>query len=132
MRSKTAQRILDRTPEETRIFVRKHADIVVRINQLLKAKGFTQKNLAEHMDKKPSEISKWLSGEHNFTLRSIAKLEAELGESIICIPQEKVYTNISNTTTTMTVVTNYPRRTNVSFQQTTYTLTNEKELANAS
>lgn len=132
MRSKTAQRILDRTPEETRIFVRKYADIVVRINQLLKAKGFSQKHLAESMAKKPSEISKWLNGEHNFTLRSLVKLEAELGESIICIPKEKVFTNFSNTTAKMTVVNNFPKRTNVTFTQTTFQLTNEKKLANAS
>lgn len=35
------------------------------------------------MDKKPSEINKWLKGNHNFTLKTIAKLEAELGEPII-------------------------------------------------
>jgi transcriptional regulator with XRE-family HTH domain len=41
------------------------------------------------MGKKPSEISKWLNGEHNFTLRSLAKLEAELGEPIITVPKWK-------------------------------------------
>ena len=40
MRSKVAQRILAETPEETKIFARLYADIVVRVNQLLKAKGF--------------------------------------------------------------------------------------------
>ena len=43
MRSKVAQRILAETPEETKIFARLYADIVVRVNQLLKAKGFSQK-----------------------------------------------------------------------------------------
>ena len=42
MRSKVAQRILAETPEETKIFTRLYADIVVRVNQLLKAKGFSQ------------------------------------------------------------------------------------------
>ena len=83
MRSKIAQRILDETPKEVRIFVRKYGDIVVRINQLIREKGYTQKQLAYEMKKTPSEISKWLSGDHNFTLRSIAKLEAILGESIL-------------------------------------------------
>ncbi|WP_192904104.1 helix-turn-helix transcriptional regulator [Arachidicoccus ginsenosidivorans] len=35
------------------------------------------------MNKKPSEISKWLNGPHNLTLMTIAKLEAELGAPII-------------------------------------------------
>ena len=83
MRSKVAQAILDKTPEETRIFVRRYTDIVVRIEQLLRDKGISQKELAEKMNKKPSEINKWLRGNHNLTLKTIAKLEAELGEPII-------------------------------------------------
>ena len=89
MRSKVAQRILAETPEETKIFARMYADIVVRVNQLLKSKGFNQKDLAQRMEKRPSEINKWLVGEHNFTLRSLAKLESELGDVIINIPQNK-------------------------------------------
>lgn len=89
MRSKVAQRILAETPEETKIFARLYADIVVRVNQLLKAKGFSQKDLANKLEKRPSEVNKWLIGEHNFTLRSLAKLEAELGEPIINVPQKK-------------------------------------------
>jgi transcriptional regulator with XRE-family HTH domain len=64
-----------------------YADILVRINQILQEKGMTKKALAEGLDKKPSEISKWLSGDHNFTLRSLAKLSAELGESLIQVPK---------------------------------------------
>ena len=71
------------TPKETRIFVKLYADIVVRINQILKSKGWSQKELASKIGKNPSEINKWLKGEHNFTLRSLAKLQAELEETII-------------------------------------------------
>lgn len=87
MRSKIAKRILDETPEDLRIFVRKHSDIVVRVYQLMREKGWSQKELAGKLEKTPSEISKWLNGEHNFTLRSIAKLEAELGAEIIYVPK---------------------------------------------
>jgi transcriptional regulator with XRE-family HTH domain len=83
MRSKTAQKILSETPAEVRIFVRQYTDIVVRINELMNSKGMTQKDLADKMNKKPSEINKWLKGNHNLTLKTIAKLEAELGDSII-------------------------------------------------
>lgn len=89
MRSKVAQRILAETPEETKIFARLYADIVVRVNQLLKENKLSQKDLAGKMDKRPSEINKWLTGEHNLTLRSLAKLQAELGEPIINVPQRK-------------------------------------------
>lgn len=91
MRSKTVDRLLKSTPKDIEIFVDWYADLVVRINQLLRENNFTQKELAERMDKKPSEISKWLSGEHNFTLRSLAKLSAELGEPLLEVPKRKPY-----------------------------------------
>ena len=99
MRSKVAQRILDRTPEETNVFVGLYGDIVVRVHQLMKKKKLSQNKLAEKMGKKPSELSKWLSGNHNLTLRSIAKLQAELGESVIEVPgNPKVASKVEGTT----------------------------------
>jgi transcriptional regulator with XRE-family HTH domain len=89
MRSKTVDRLLKNTPKEVEIFVDWYADIVVRINQLLSENKISKKELAEHMDKNPSEISKWLGGEHNFTLRSLAKLSAELGEPLLEVPKRK-------------------------------------------
>jgi transcriptional regulator with XRE-family HTH domain len=83
MRSKVAEKILNETPEDVRIFVRQYTNIVIRIHELMRLRGFTQKDLALRMNKKPSEINKWLKGNHNLTLRTIAKLEAELGDSII-------------------------------------------------
>jgi ribosome-binding protein aMBF1 (putative translation factor) len=109
MRSKVADRIMAKMPEETKIFVDKYADIVVRVNQLLKEKGLNQKKLAGMLEKKPSEIHKWLSSEHNFTLRSIAKLEAELGETILYVPARKTttaYIQGQSKTFHMTVIKN--------------------------
>lgn len=85
MKSNVARRILAETPEETKIFVRKYAEIVACVHDILKQKGLTQRELAARMDKNPSELSRWLHGEHNMTLRSLAKLEAELGEDIIFV-----------------------------------------------
>jgi transcriptional regulator with XRE-family HTH domain len=92
MRSKTVDRLLKNTPKDVEIFVDLYADLVVRINQLLRENDINKKELAEKMDKKPSEISKWLSGEHNFTLRSLAKLSAELGEPLLEVPKKKAQT----------------------------------------
>lgn len=41
---------------------------MVRINQILRENKLTKKDLAVRLEKKPSEISKWLSSDHNFTL----------------------------------------------------------------
>jgi transcriptional regulator with XRE-family HTH domain len=89
MRSKAVDRLLKSTPEDVKIFVYLYADLLVRINQILREKKISKKELAEKLDKKPSEISKWLCGEHNFTLRSLAKLSTELGEPLLEVPRRK-------------------------------------------
>jgi transcriptional regulator with XRE-family HTH domain len=89
MRSKIGKKILLETPEEVKIFVRQYTDIVLRIHDLMQLKGYTQKDLADRMNKKPSEINKWLEGNHNLTLKTIAKLEAEFGDSIINVASSK-------------------------------------------
>ncbi len=97
MRSKIFQEILDETPADVIIFVRLYAHLVVRINELLTEQNINKKELADKLDKKPSEISKWLSGEHNFTLRSLAKLSAELGEPLLEVPKRKTATEFDET-----------------------------------
>lgn len=89
MRSQTVDRLLKNMPKDVEIFVDLHADLVVYINQLLREKNLSQKELADKLGKQPSEISKWLSSEHNFTLRSLAKLSAELGEPLLKVPKRK-------------------------------------------
>jgi len=106
MKSKVAEHMMANMPYDVKIFVDKYAEIVVRINQLLREKNFSQKDLAEKMEKNPSEISKWLGGNHNFTLRSIAKLEAELGEVILYVPKRIPFQTISGKKVFLTVLKN--------------------------
>lgn len=60
-------------------------DVVNRIHFLLDEKGMKQKDLAKALNKKESEISKWMHGTHNFTLDTLASIEHALGEPIIQI-----------------------------------------------
>lgn len=78
--------ILANTPEDTNKFADRSMDLAIQINSILKAKGWSQKKLAKELNKTEAEISKWLSGTHNFTLRSITKLEVVIGEDIMIIP----------------------------------------------
>lgn len=65
-------------------FVEKNTDIVEEIYALMKQKGInSQKELAQLLEKKESEVSKLLSGVQNMTLRSITNLEIALGVDII-------------------------------------------------
>jgi transcriptional regulator with XRE-family HTH domain len=42
-----------------------------KIDLYLKQNNMNQKDLAERMNKRPSEISKWMRGTHNFTIYTL-------------------------------------------------------------
>lgn len=67
-------------------FVEKNLLITQQIFQYLRDRGWSQKDLAQAMGKSEAEISKWLSGTHNLTLKSLTKLEVVLQEDIITTP----------------------------------------------
>ncbi len=71
------------------IFVQHSFDVVDRIFEILKKQGKEQKDLAKALGKSESEISKWMTGSHNFTIKTISKIEAVLGESVITTKIQK-------------------------------------------
>lgn len=85
-RAKTSLRELlsDITPEE-RTEARLSFQISNRLDLFMKEKGLSKKQLADAIGKRPSEITRWLSGEHNFTLSTLAMLSAFFGKPIISV-----------------------------------------------
>ncbi len=63
--------------------VQMSADIIERIDTLLKEKKMTQRDLAHKMGKSEAVVSRWITGFPNFTLRSLSQLSAALGEPLI-------------------------------------------------
>ena len=82
MRNKLLQKILDETPEHTKIFVRKYADLVLRVNEIIQSKDLST-------FKEDSEVFKWVNGDYDIDLRSIAKLESELEEDILIVTKSQ-------------------------------------------
>ena len=74
-------------PEEQRAEFELSFGIAERIIEILKKNNLTQKDLARKLHKRESEISKWLTGRHNFTMQTIAKVETALGCKLINIAQ---------------------------------------------
>ncbi len=56
-----------------------------KIDAVLKEKRITQKEFAKRMGKTEAEVSRWLGGTHNFTLRTIAKISNALGINLVNI-----------------------------------------------
>jgi transcriptional regulator with XRE-family HTH domain len=77
-------------PEITKL-VEKNLAIATKIHEMLEARGLKAVDLARMLQKKPSEISKWLTGTHTFTTKTITKIETVLGEDIIHIEPQKEY-----------------------------------------
>ena len=74
----------DITPEE-RASARLSFQISNRLDELMQEKGLSKKQLADAIGKRPSEITRWLSGEHNFTVSTLAMLSIFFGKSIITV-----------------------------------------------
>lgn len=74
--------------DEVKRFVDHSFDVVNKIHEILEKQGKTQRDLANLMGKKESEISKWMQGTHNFTLKSLAKIESVLGENLFEVLKE--------------------------------------------
>ena len=62
----------------------------VQINEAIIEKGWTKTYLASVMDKEPSEVSKWLSGTHNFTVNTLIDLQHVLEINFFLVEQPKV------------------------------------------
>ena len=72
-------------PNDVRIEVALSFAIADKIDAILKQKGMTQKEFARKMGKTEAEVSRWVGGTHNFTLRTIAKISDVLGEQILTV-----------------------------------------------
>lgn len=69
--------------DEVNRFVDHSFDVVNKIHYILEKQGKTQRDLAVLLGKSESEISKWMRGTHNFTLKSLAKIESVLGQKLV-------------------------------------------------
>lgn len=77
------KQISESVPKHISIEVDLCGDISDRIDQLMTERGLSKKQFADALGRRPSEVTKWLSGQHNFTIATIAKISAFFGQSIL-------------------------------------------------
>ena len=80
------QQMVSRVPKDVMTEVDLSFAIADEINKLMLEKGLTKKQFADALGKKPSEVTKWLSGQHNFTIKTLAMLSSFFGKSLIVTP----------------------------------------------
>ena len=80
----------NRNPEIDK-FIEKNLAITEKVRLAMELKGWKSQDLAKQMGKKPSEVSKWLTGMQNLTLKSIIKMELALGVELININPSNEY-----------------------------------------
>ncbi len=56
-----------------------------RIDALMNERGLSKKQFADALGRRPSEITKWLSGQHNFTIATLGMLSAFFGKPIVTV-----------------------------------------------
>ena len=85
--NKLFRQCLSEIPQEERRSFDLSFGIAERLDNILHEKGITQHELAKRLNKRDSEISKWLTGRHNFTMSTIASIECAIGCNLISVTE---------------------------------------------
>lgn len=72
-------------PPEILLEMQLSAQIIARIEAILKEKNMSQRELARKLGKSEAVVSRWTTGFPNLTLRSISVLSDALGEPLITV-----------------------------------------------
>ncbi len=76
-------------PSEERAATHASFEVSNRIDGLMKKRGLTKKQFADQIGRRPSEITRWLSGEHNFTIATLSMIAEFFGEPIIQVVKDR-------------------------------------------
>lgn len=85
--------IRNTTPTETNKQVDFCVAIANRIFDVMTELGMKQRDLAKALGKTETEVSRWLSGTHNLTIATIAKLQQYWVMTSLPLPQVCIPTN---------------------------------------
>ena len=79
------EEIFSEIPQAKREETRLSFAISNRLDALMKERGMNRKQLADAVGKRPNEVTRWLSGEHNFTIATLGMLSAFFGKPIVTV-----------------------------------------------
>lgn len=94
-------KLMDEIRKSTPADTNKQVDLCVaignRVFELLQERNMKQRDFAKALGKTETEVSRWLSGTHNLTLATIAKMATVLGDDIITTTQSNRPYKLPNT-----------------------------------
>ncbi len=83
--AKTLEEMLGPIPEAVQQEVDLSFEISDRIDALMRERGLSKKQFADAIGRRPSEVTKWLSGQHNFTISTLSMISAFFHKPIVSI-----------------------------------------------
>ena len=83
--TKSLEELLGPIPESLQKETELSFQISDRIFELMQERGLSKKQFADALGKRPCEVTKWLSGQHNFTIATLGALSAFFGQPIITV-----------------------------------------------
>jgi transcriptional regulator with XRE-family HTH domain len=91
--------LFEEMKEIEKVQVETKLNVAQALESLLKNKGISKSEFAAKMGKSPSEISKWMSGKHNFTIDTLMEiahaLKVDLMELLKYKPEPLIKTKIT-------------------------------------
>lgn len=72
-------------PKEVKTEVDMEFGISNRIYQLMQERGLSKEQLACELGTRASEVTKWLSGQYNFSTRTLARLSSFFDQKIVAV-----------------------------------------------
>ena len=83
--AKSLEEMLGPIPESLQQETELSFQISDRIYELMQRRGLTKKQFADALGKRPCEVTKWLSGQHNFTIATLSMLSTFFGQPVIAV-----------------------------------------------
>ncbi|MGN0212444.1 MAG: multiprotein-bridging factor 1 family protein [Muribaculaceae bacterium] len=83
--AKSLEEMLGPIPESLQQETELSFQISDRIYELMQQRGLTKKQFADALGKRPCEVTKWLSGQHNFTIATLSMLSTFFGQPVIAV-----------------------------------------------
>ena len=83
--AKSLEEMLGPIPESLQQETELSFQISDRIYELMQQRGLTKKQFADALGKRPCEVTKWLSGQHNFTIATLSMLSTFFRQPVIAV-----------------------------------------------